>query len=99
MNVQVASAKIKAESFEEVQAGAKKLFAAIEAAQPEGIRYAWFLLPDDATFAAVVQVDDGAENPIPDLPEYHELQEGLAQWLSGPPERRSATVVASYRMF
>jgi hypothetical protein len=99
MNVHVASAKIKPEGFQDVQAGAKKLFAAIEAAQPEGIRYAWLLLPDDETFAALVQVDDGVENPIPDLPEYRELQDGLQSWLAGPPERRSATVVASYRLF
>jgi hypothetical protein len=51
------------------------MFAAINAAQPEGIRYASLLLDDGETFVALVQVDDGAENPIPGFPEFRELQE------------------------
>ena len=85
MSVQMAQAKIKAESVTDVQAAAKKMFAALDAAQPEGIRYAWCLLPDNETFAAVVQIDDGAENPLPGLPEFQELQEGIEGSLAAPP--------------
>ena len=77
MSVQMAQAKIKAESVTDVQAAAKKMFAALDAARPEGIRYAWCLLPDNETFAAFVQIDDGVENPLPALPEFQELQEGI----------------------
>jgi hypothetical protein len=99
MNVQVAQAKIKAEHITDVQAAANKMFAAIDAAQPEGIRYAWLLQPDGETFAAVVQVDDGVQNPIADLPEYQELQESLKGWLAEQPEGRALKVVGSYRLF
>jgi hypothetical protein len=99
MNIVIAQAKIKPERVPDVQAAADKMFAAMEAAQPDGIRYAWLMLPDGETFAAVVQADDGVENPIPDLPEYQVLQAGLADALAGPTEHRELTVIGSYRLF
>ena len=68
MTVYMAQAKIKAESVTDVQAAANKMFAAINAAQPEGVRYAWSVLPDGETFVALLQLDDGAENPHPRVP-------------------------------
>ena len=99
MNVQMAEAKIKPESVTDIQAAARKMFSAIEAVQPEGIRYAWILLPDRETFVALVAVEDGVENPIPDLPEFQELQEGLQDRLAGPARVQPLTVVGSYRLF
>ncbi len=69
MSVQMAQVKISAESVTDVQEATTKMFAAINAAEPEGIRYASLLLADGETFVAVVQVDDGVENPIPGFPE------------------------------
>jgi hypothetical protein len=67
MSVQMVQAKIKAEGLTDVQAAAKKMFAAIDAEQPEGIRYASCLLPDGETFVALLQVDEGVEKPLPAL--------------------------------
>ena len=53
MSVHMLEAKIKREGVTDVEAAAKKMFAAIEAAQPEGIRYASCLLPDGETFVAL----------------------------------------------
>jgi hypothetical protein len=77
MSVQMIQAKIKAESVTDVQAAAKKMFAAIGAAQPEGIRYASCLLPDGETFVALLQVDDGVDNPLPGFPEFREFLAGV----------------------
>jgi hypothetical protein len=99
MSVLMAQAKIKAENVTDVQAAGKKMFAALNAAQPEGIRYAWCLLPDGETFVALVQVDDGVENPLLGLPEYRELQEGLKGWLAEPSNSQPLTVIGSYRLF
>jgi hypothetical protein len=99
MSVHMAEGKIRAESVTDVQAAAQKMFAAISAAQPEGIRYAWCVLPDGETFVALVQVDDGVENPIPGLPEFREIQEGLEDWLAEPPNTQPLTVIGSYRLF
>jgi hypothetical protein len=99
MSVQMAEARIKAESVTDLQAAASRLFTAINAAQPEGIRYAWCLLADGETFVALVQVDDGVENPIPGFPEYREIQEGLKGSLAEPPNSQPLTVIGSYRLF
>lgn len=99
MTVLMAEAKIRAESVTDVQAAAEKMFAAINAAQPEGVRYAWWVLPDGETFVALAQLDDGVENPIPALPEFQEIQEGLAGWLAEPPNSQALTVIGSYRLF
>jgi hypothetical protein len=66
----------KRESVTDVQAAAKTMFAAIDGAQPEGIRYASCLLPDGETFVALLQVDDGVENPLPGFAEFREFLEG-----------------------
>jgi hypothetical protein len=91
--------KIKAESVTSVQAGIEKMLVALDAAQPEGLRYAAFLAPDGETFVALRQVDDGVENPLPDLPEYKELLEIVEGSRVAPPVVEMWTVVGSYRLF
>jgi hypothetical protein len=99
MSVLMAQAKLKTDSVTEVRAAAQKLFAAIDAAQPEGVRYAWILRPDGETFAALVQVDDGVENPIPALPEFQELQQAVNGSLAEAADVQPLTVIGSYRLF
>jgi hypothetical protein len=99
MSVQMAQAKIKAERAADVQAATEKMFAAINAVQPDGIRYASLLLDDGQTFVAVVQVDDGVENPIQGLPEFRELQEVVEGSRATPTSVQSSRVVGSYRLF
>jgi hypothetical protein len=99
MSVLIVEAKVKAEGVSEVQAQADKLFAAIDAAAPDGIRYAWCLRPDGETFVVLVQVDDGVENPIPELREYQETQESLAGMIAERSDAEQLTVIGSYRLF
>ncbi|MGH2883694.1 MAG: hypothetical protein ACRDPA_13515 [Solirubrobacteraceae bacterium] len=99
MSVQMASAKVKPESVDEIQAATEKMFAAINHAQPDGIRYASLLLADGETFVAVVQVDDGVENPIPGFSEFRELQELVDGSRAEPPSVQTLTLVGSYRLF
>lgn len=99
MSVHMAQAKVRAENVTDVQTAANKMFAALDAAQPEGVRYAWSVLPDGETFVALVQLDDGVENPIPGLPEFRELQESLEGSLAEAPSSQPLTVVGSYRLF
>src|SRR4051812_49536733 len=99
MSVHIAQAKIKTERVAEIRAAASEMFAALDAARPEGVRYAWGVLPDGETFVVLVQVDDGVENSIPDLPEYQALQERLVGGLAESPDSQPLTVVGSYRLF
>ena len=75
------------------------MFAAVNAAQPEGIRYASCLLPDGETFLAFLQVDDGVENPLPGLPEFREFVAGVEASRAEPADVQPLTVVGSYRLF
>ena len=99
MSVLMVRSKVKEESVADVDAAVERMFAAIREAQPEGIRYASCRLPDGVTYVALLQIDDGVENPLAALPEFRELQEGLAGWLAEPPSPEQATVVGSYRFF
>jgi hypothetical protein len=99
MSVLMAKAKIKTEGVADVKAATEKMFAAINAAQPEGIRYASLLLADGQTFVAIVQLDDGLENPVPGFPEFRELQEVVDGSRAEPNTVEQWTVVGSYRLF
>jgi hypothetical protein len=99
MSVQMAQAKIKTEHITDVRVAAEKLFAALDAAQPGGVRYGWYVLPDGETFVALAQLDDGVENPIPALPEFEALQASIAGSLAEPPDSQALTPVGSYRLF
>ena len=99
MSVQMVQAKIRRESVPGVQAAAKRMFTAIDAAQPEGIRYASCLLPDGETFVALLQVDDGVENPLARFPEFREFLEGVEASRAEPANVQPLTVIGSYRLF
>jgi hypothetical protein len=99
MTVHMVQSKINAESVTGVQAAAKKVFAAIDAAQPEGIRYASCLLPDGETFVAFLQLDDGVENPLPGFPEFRAFLEGVEASRAEPADVQPLAVVGSYRLF
>jgi hypothetical protein len=99
MSVHMVQAKIKRENVTGVQAAAQKMFAAIDGAQPEGIRYASCLLPDGETFVGLLQVDDGVENPLPGFAEFREFLEGVEASRAEPPNAQPLTVIGSYRLF
>jgi hypothetical protein len=100
MKVLMVRSKVKAESVAEAEAGVKKMFAAIAQAQPKGVHYASCKLADGVTFVALLQLDEGVENPLPALPEFMEFQASLEDWRAdGPPVPEQLTVVGSYGLF
>jgi hypothetical protein len=98
MNMIIRS-RVKPECVAEVEAGVRKMFAAIEQAQPKGVRYSSSRLPDGVTFLAQLELQDGVENPLPRIPAFREFQEILEQWIAGPPVPEQLTVIGSYRSF
>jgi hypothetical protein len=99
MSVHMVRAKIERDSVPQIEAGARTMFAAVHAAQPEGIRYASCLLPDGETFLAFLQVDDGVENPLPGLPEFRAFLADVEASRAEPADVQPLTVVGSYRLF
>jgi hypothetical protein len=99
MSVHMVQAKIKRDRVADIQEGAKRMFAAIGEAQPEGIRYASCLAPDGETFVAFLQVDEGVENPLPALPAFREYLAEVEASRAEPAAVQSLELIASYRLF
>lgn len=99
MSVLMIHAKVKEEHVAATEASAEKMFAAVSQAQPEGIRYASLKLPDGVTFVALLEIEEGVENPLPTIPEWREFGENLESWREEPPTVEQAQVVGSYRLF
>lgn len=99
MSVFTVRAELKKEHVADAVAAAKRMFAAIERDRLEGIRYASVQLADGVTFLALLEVEDGVENPLPSLPEAQEFYASLPGWYVKPPEVGPGTVIGSYRLF
>jgi hypothetical protein len=74
------------------------VFAELEAAKPDGLRYLSLRLDDD-TFIHVVETtaDDGS-SVLPKLAAFQAFQSGIRERCAEPPQVRQATVVGNYRM-
>jgi hypothetical protein len=72
--------------------------AALGDERPAGIRrYALGTLPDGVTFVGLLELDDGAENPLPAVPAARDLQRVLADWVvGGPPAPQPVRVVGAH---
>jgi hypothetical protein len=99
MSVMMIRAKLKAEGVSDVDAAAEKMFSAIDAAQPGGVRYASMRLPDGVSAVAFLALEDPADNPLQAIPEFREFQERLPEWLAEPPIVEELTVIGSYELF
>lgn len=99
MSILMVRSKVKAANVTDVEAGIKRLFTALQQVQPEGIRYASCRFADGETYMALLEINEGVENPLPSLPEFREFQENLKSWMAEPPIVEPLTVSGSYRLF
>jgi len=99
MSVRMVRAKIKAGKIAELEQATRQMFAAIEAAAPQGVRYASCKLPDGETFLVLLQLDDDEDNPLFAVPEFKDFQAGLQDYVAEPPAVEQLTPVGSYRLF
>lgn len=99
MSLRMVRARIQAGKTEEMEQAVKEMFAAIDAAQPAGVRYASCRLPDGVTYVVLLQLDDDASNPLAAVPVFNEVQAKIQSWLDGPPAVEELTPVGSYRLF
>jgi hypothetical protein len=97
MTVQIVRAAIKPGHAADLEAAAGKVFTALGELRPGGLRYASLRVAADS-YLILLEVEDGAENPLPSLAAFQEFQAGLRDWLAGAPVTESATVVGSYRV-
>jgi hypothetical protein len=99
MTILTARAKLKEEHVAEAEAAVRRMFAAIEREGLEGIRYGSVRLEDGVTYLAILEIEDGQENPLSELPEAQEFYASLPGWYAAEPEVGLGTVIGSYRLF
>jgi hypothetical protein len=99
MSVTMVRQKVKDGTLDEAEAAVRDLFATLDRARPEGIRYASTRVADDSTFVILVEIVDGAEDPRPAIPEFKAFQERLKDLTEGPPLIERLDVVGSYELF
>lgn len=92
-------ATLKPESVPQVDAAIERLFEALEAAKPAGVRYASLRLPDEVTAVILLEIEDAASNPLGQIPEFVQFQQDLRGWIAAPPEAQPLVVKGSYRLF
>ena len=76
----------------------KAVFAELQAAQPEGVRYLTLRLEDDSFVHIVETAADDGSSPLPKLKAFGEFQAGIRERCVEPPAPRNAVVVGNYRM-
>jgi hypothetical protein len=81
-----------------VEAGVAEMMRAIEAANPDGVRYSVSRLPDGVTFVGLLELADGMANPLPAIPACRDFQVGLRTWSTEPPVPQELTVIGTYRL-
>jgi len=74
----------------------KAVFAELQAAGPEGVRYLTLRLEDDSFVHIVETSADGS--PLPKLKAFQAFQAGIRERCIEPPAPRGAVVVGNYRM-
>lgn len=100
MSVQLVHVKVNADKAAELEEAAKEMFAAINAAGPQGVRYASCKLADGVTYVILLALDDDNENnPLFVVPAFRDFQANLKNWIAGPPAIEHLTPVGSYRLF
>lgn len=99
MSVTMIHAKVKEENAATVDAAVKSMFAALDEAQPRGVRYAAYRLPGEVSYTILLEIPDGGENPLPGVAAFREFQEQLKTWLAGPPIMEQLTTLGSYASF
>jgi len=77
MTVLMVRSTVKPEFAADVEHALQRMFTAIGRAQPAGVRYASYRLPDGVTYVAQLEIADGIENPLPAIQEFQEFQAGL----------------------
>jgi hypothetical protein len=99
MSVRMVRAKINPAKAGELEKAKAEMFAAIEAAQPQGVRYASCKLPDGETYVILLALDDEEDSPLVAVQAFRDFQENLKNWLAAPPVAEQLTPVGSYRLF
>ncbi|MGC5015441.1 hypothetical protein ACLQ2R_32175 [Streptosporangium sp. DT93] len=87
------------EGAEEVADAVRATFAEVGERRPDGIRYACLRLAGGTEFVALLELDEGVENPLPGMEAARRLRAAVTRWAVEPgPVPRPVEVLGSYRV-
>lgn len=99
MNVMMFRAEAKPEHVDDLEAAVKTMFAAINAQQPAGVKYASSRLADSTTYIILLALKNPTENPLTAIPEFQAFQANTRGWLAEPTVPQPLSVIGSYNLF
>jgi hypothetical protein len=89
--------RTKPDRADENQAFVEKVYAELQASNPDGLRYMTFRLADGVTFVHVAMTADDGPNPLTTNAAFAAFQEAIADRCEEQPVAMAATVVGAYR--
>lgn len=91
--------KVKAGAAEANRRLIEAVFAELKATQPDGVRYASFVLPDGVSFVhiASIEASDGS-NPLTATAAFKAFQQGIKERCEELPVAVDLQEIGSYRM-
>lgn len=99
MQVMMFRATIKEEHLPDIEGAVRTMFAAINAQQPQGVRYASSRLGESSTYIILLGLERPGENPLAAIPEFLAFQAQIQGWLAEPTVPQPLTVMGSYNLF
>ena len=72
------------------------VFAELKSAASEGVRYTTFLADDGVSFTHAADVDDGVDNPVPQLEAFKAFQSALGERCKEKPQPTPVRKIGSY---
>lgn len=96
MSVQTVGFRTTPEQVPAVTEQIEAVFAAVHAAAPQRMRYTALLETDEPVFTLVLELPDGAGNPLPSIPAAVVFRNWLPSNTDDDPMPRSCTIVGRY---
>lgn len=97
MTVLIVGYEVPEEGVAPVTAAIAKAFAALDEAAPANLKFTYYRRPSGNSFVGVVELPDGAENPLFGVEAARELQATVAKWALGEtPVPEPLEVLGSY---
>ncbi|APE34797.1 hypothetical protein BOX37_13525 [Nocardia mangyaensis] len=96
MSVQIVRFRTSPEQATAVAEQIRAVFSAVRATAPQGMHYTALRETDQPVFTPILELSDGAENPLPSIPSAAAFRDWLPSRTGDYPVPRSCTIVGRY---
>src|SRR5690242_3686611 len=91
--------QVSEEGVEPITKAVQQAFTAVADAKPDGIRYGYYRVADKPEFIALLELDEGIENPLFGIAGARDLPATIAKYVTDqPPTPEPLQVLGSYRL-